>query len=54
MDGEVEWVSAIVKCGTHGCGNAGIEIHVSVGKDDPYVVCGVCRNKITDIVLVSD
>ena len=42
---------AVVTCHTPGCSNAAVPITLVVPTDppDPFVVCGVCSQPITDI-----
>ena len=43
-------VLATVTCHTDECGNAGYPIDIYISDEpEPYVVCGVCSQQITDI-----
>lgn len=46
---EIPMAAYVVTCETEGCGNQGIAIPINAAVDDPYVVCGVCSNQITNI-----
>jgi hypothetical protein len=39
----------VVTCETSGCGNEGHPIPITAPEDNPYVVCGVCGNQITNV-----
>jgi hypothetical protein len=42
------------KCETPDCMNEGIELISYAVKDDPWVECGPCETRITDVELVSE
>jgi hypothetical protein len=42
-----------VTCHTENCGNAEIGIEVRAPEENFNVMCGVCANQITDVVLKS-
>lgn len=46
---ETPTASYVVTCETSGCGNEGVAIPITAPADNPYVVCGVCSQPITNI-----
>lgn len=44
-----EYSNYTVTCHTIGCGNGEQPIDVSAPGTDPFVVCGVCEEPITDV-----
>lgn len=42
-----------VVCKTKDCENGGIKIVVKASTVDPYIICGVCEQQITDITPVA-
>lgn len=45
----IEFAEFIAICHTENCENCDIPINVIAVKNDPYVVCGVCEQQITDL-----
>lgn len=48
-DDEPAVANYVVTCETDGCGNAGHAIPITAPADNPYVVCGVCSQPISNI-----
>jgi hypothetical protein len=46
---EPEMIECTVMCHTENCGNAEHAITLFVDKIFPYVICGVCNNRIMDL-----
>jgi hypothetical protein len=42
-----------VICHTEKCENAEAKINIAAGAENPYVICGVCEQQITDITAVK-
>lgn len=50
---ELTFVEYDVMCETEGCGNAGHMLRVVGVSIDPFIECGVCVERITNVTLVE-
>lgn len=53
MDEEITFNDYVVTCETAGCGNGMIPIPVKAPADNPYFVCGVCNQQITNYTIIE-
>lgn len=53
MDEEIVFIDYAVTCETFGCGNAGFTIPVQAPQVDPYFICGVCNQQITNYAIID-
>jgi hypothetical protein len=54
MENEIIYSEYNVTCRTENCGNSGFTIEVSAPDENPVVVCGVCANKITEVIRLTE
>ena len=54
MENEVIFVKYNVTCKTENCLNSNVPIIVNAPEDGPFVICGVCAVKITDISRLTE
>lgn len=53
MEDEIAIIDYAVMCETPDCSNGMITIPVQAPKDNPYFICGVCSQKITNYTIID-
>jgi len=50
---EIDLSNYVVICKTTNCENGDYKIEVSAPTENPFFICGVCSNQITNIQLIK-
>ena len=54
MEEELVFIAYLVTCETAGCGNGMIPIPVQAPEINPYFICGVCNQQITNYSIIDN
>ena len=54
MEEEIIYLDYAVTCETVGCANGLITIPVQAPQENPYFICGVCSQQITNHIIIDN